>query len=141
MIAAQKDDAGDDDDDGEDVGKIGGQAYQSWLGFYNSLLKRLKWTKVRHGTVASECFRMLRLCCSSFLAFVLSNCSLARLLAIITFRNGVRCACLASRAQEQLVENANWTGRNVLGLQKQPVLQKKTVGKMGLKGVKGLLVV
>lgn len=62
--------------------KTGEQAYQAWLGFYNSQ-KRLKWSKT------------------------------------------------------ELVQRANRYAE-IIGLQYQPTLQKKTVGKMGLKGVPGL---
>ena len=61
-----------------------GAAYQAWLGFYNSFLRRLKWDK------------------------------------------------------DTLVEEANDFAVTVLGLPGPPPLQAKTVGKMGLKGVRGL---
>jgi len=42
-------------------------------------------------------------------------------------------------SKPELVQHANkWA--KVIGLAKQPVLEKKTVGKMGLKGIPGLLV-
>ena len=37
-----------------------------------------------------------------------------------------------------LVENANLFSKNVLNLQTPPGLQKRTIGKMGLKGIPGL---
>jgi ATP-dependent RNA helicase MSS116 len=39
----------------------------------------------------------------------------------------------------ELVQNANQWAKSV-GLKEQPRLQKKTIGKMGLKGVPGLLI-
>ena len=43
---------------------------------------------------------------------------------------------LATR--EELVKQANKYARVTLGLDYQPALEKKTIGKMGLKGVPGL---
>jgi len=62
--------------------KTGEQAYQAWLGFYNSQ-RRVRWSK------------------------------------------------------PELVQQANRYAE-IIGLQYQPTLEKKTVGKMGLKGVPGL---
>lgn len=62
--------------------KSGEQAYQAWLGFYNSQ-RRVKWSKA------------------------------------------------------ELVQQANRYAQ-IIGLREQPALEKKTVGKMGLKGVPGL---
>jgi ATP-dependent RNA helicase MSS116 len=61
-----------------------GQAYQAWLGFYNSNLRRLRWTP------------------------------------------------------EKLVAAANHYAVACMGCSQPPALQKKTIGKMGLKGVPGL---
>lgn len=69
----------------DEMVKMGEQAYQAFLGFYNSNLRLLRWTPV------------------------------------------------------QLVDMANFFAR-VIGLPGVPVLQKKTVGKMGLRGVPGLIV-
>eukprot|EP00020_Sapocribrum_chincoteaguense_P000610 CAMPEP_0170743586 /NCGR_PEP_ID=MMETSP0437-20130122/7344_1 /TAXON_ID=0 /ORGANISM="Sexangularia sp." /LENGTH=550 /DNA_ID=CAMNT_0011082259 /DNA_START=114 /DNA_END=1766 /DNA_ORIENTATION=+ len=66
--------------------QINGQAYQSWLGFYNSHLKALRWDK------------------------------------------------------HTLVANGNRWAMDQLGVSEPPALQKRTVGKMGLKGVPGLRV-
>ncbi len=63
-----------------------GCGYQAYLGFYNSNLKRLRWS------------------------------------------------------QNDLVQNANEFAINVLGLPSPPPLEAKTVGKMGLKGVPGLVI-
>ena len=61
-----------------------GAAYQAWLGFYNSSLRRLRWDK------------------------------------------------------DDLVAEANDWAKEILGMAEPPQLQAKTVGKMGLKGVRGL---
>merc|ERR1719460_3115250 len=61
-----------------------GAAYQAWLGFYNSSLRRLRWDK------------------------------------------------------DDLVAEANDWAKEILGMTEPPQLQAKTVGKMGLKGVRGL---
>jgi ATP-dependent RNA helicase MSS116 len=63
-----------------------GSAYQAWLGFYNSHLRKLGWS------------------------------------------------------QETLVEYANYFIKECCGLTEVPALQAKTIGKMGLKGVPGLVV-
>ena len=60
-------------------------AYQAYLGFYNSYLKRLRWDK------------------------------------------------------EEVVRRANQFSMEVMGLASPPPLQAKTIGKMGLKGVPGLI--
>uniref|UniRef100_A0A7S3NIK4 ATP-dependent RNA helicase n=1 Tax=Aureoumbra lagunensis TaxID=44058 RepID=A0A7S3NIK4_9STRA len=62
------------------------QAYQAWLGFYNSNLRKLGWSK------------------------------------------------------EILVTNANAWIRTVCQSSETPALQAKTIGKMGLKGIKGLII-
>lgn len=69
----------------EGLRKSAEQAFQAWLGFYNSNLRRLRWTK------------------------------------------------------EELVRWANDYAL-VIGLPEPPALERKTVGKMGLKGVAGLRV-
>ena len=61
-------------------------AYQAYLGFYNSYLKRLRWDR------------------------------------------------------EEVVRRANEFSMKVMGLPSPPALQAKTVGKMGLKGVAGLVI-
>ena len=61
-------------------------AYQAYLGFYNSYLKRLRWDR------------------------------------------------------EEVVRRANEFSRDVMNLPSPPALQAKTVGKMGLKGVAGLVI-
>lgn len=60
------------------------RAYQAWLGFYNSYLRKLGWSK------------------------------------------------------EELVSNANYWVTEVVGVSEPPALQKRTIGKMGLRGVRGL---
>jgi len=60
------------------------RAYQAWLGFYNSYLRKLGWSK------------------------------------------------------EELVRNANYWVTEVVGVSEPPALQKRTIGKMGLRGVRGL---
>ena len=61
-------------------------AYQAYLGFYNSYLKRLRWN------------------------------------------------------QEEVVRRANEFSSDVMRMPSPPALQAKTVGKMGLKGVPGLVI-
>jgi ATP-dependent RNA helicase MSS116 len=61
-------------------------AYAAWLGFYNGMCSRMRWSK------------------------------------------------------ERLVKEANYFATNCLNLESPPELQKKTIGKMGLKGVPGLVV-
>eukprot|EP00892_Ulva_mutabilis_P001545 jgi/Ulvmu1/11391/UM075_0053.1 len=55
--------------------------------------------------------------------------------AWLGFMNGLK---LLRWSKEQLVAEANLFARQI-GLKEQPRLEKKTVGKMGLKGVPGLL--
>lgn len=55
--------------------------------------------------------------------------------AWLGFMNGMK---LMRWSKEQLVAEANLFARQI-GLTEQPRLEKKTVGKMGLKGVPGLL--
>jgi len=66
--------------------QMGGQAYQAWMGFYNSYLGKLHWSK------------------------------------------------------EDLVSHANYYAVECMKLSGPPPLEPKTVGKMGLKGVPGLVI-
>lgn len=43
-------------------------------------------------------------------------------------------------SKEELVDQVNCYSKEVLGLDNQPKLQKSTIGKMGLKGIRGLLI-